>query len=292
MIKITIKLIFVSFVFLFNSCNSNKDEASLVSLKVVELWKTDNVFKTPECAIYDSINKSIYVSNINENPRQKDENGFISKISKDGKKVEIEWVKGLSSPKGMGLFNNILYVTDTDEIVAIDVNKAEIIKNIPFPKVGMLNDITIDKEGRIYTSDMDSNKIFTFFEDEIKLWKSEIEKPNGLLIDGNELLVASFNSGQLISYNIINQDSKIIGKGLGKADGIVKVGPGSFIVSDWNGELFFVKNVNSQSIFNGKISGVQTADLGIIEEENIVIVPTFSDNRLIAFKFYNEVDSK
>lgn len=269
--------------FLLIACSS-KNEDTKTKLEIVELWKTESVFKIPECAIYDELSKSVYVSNINENPRQKDGNGFISKISKDGKKVELEWVKGLSSPKGMGLFEGTLYVTDTDEIVAINIEKAEIVKNIPFENVGMLNDITIDNKGKIYTSDMDSNKIYTYYAEEIELWKSNVEKPNGLFIDGEHLIVASFTSGKLSSYNISNKESVHIGQGLGKADGIIKVDANHYVVSDWNGELFSVNNSKINSIFDGKPNNVQTADIGFISSDKIILVPTFKDNRLIAFK--------
>ncbi len=59
-------------------------------------------------------------------PLTKDGNGFLSKISPDGKMITAEWVKGFNAPKGLGLVGGTLYVADIDELVAVDIAKGEI----------------------------------------------------------------------------------------------------------------------------------------------------------------------
>src|SRR5690349_12706938 len=89
------------------------------------IWEAQG-FKNPESAVFDQANGAIYVSNINGNPMQKDSNGFISKLSPDGKVIAAEWVKGLNSPTGLALSNGKLYAADVDQIVEIDVSKGAV----------------------------------------------------------------------------------------------------------------------------------------------------------------------
>jgi DNA-binding beta-propeller fold protein YncE len=107
------KLFFLLFTLFF--CVSKNKIESKTTQKLELLWSTDSVFKTPESAVYDEKRAVIYVSNMNLNPRQKDGNGFISKVAKDGKIIQLEWISGMSSPKGLALYGNTLYTADIDE---------------------------------------------------------------------------------------------------------------------------------------------------------------------------------
>ncbi|MFI1771913.1 hypothetical protein [Thalassobellus citreus] len=92
--------VILSSIILFCSCKNNKKEKEInESIAVIKkdtapsiefLWETDSVFKTPESALYDETRQVIYVSNVNLNPRKKDENGFISKLDKNGNITELE----------------------------------------------------------------------------------------------------------------------------------------------------------------------------------------------------------
>src|SRR5687768_14246347 len=83
-------------------------------------WETETKLTTCESVIYDKERDVLYVSNIDGNPEAKDGNGFISKVSLDGKVTEEKWVKGIDAPKGLGLANGKLYVTDIDRVHEID----------------------------------------------------------------------------------------------------------------------------------------------------------------------------
>ena len=75
--------------------------------KLEKVWQTDSVMKVPESVLLDKENQVIYVANIDgTDPWAKDGQGSIGKITPDGKIISVEWVKGLNSPKGMGIFNS------------------------------------------------------------------------------------------------------------------------------------------------------------------------------------------
>ena len=49
-----------------------------------KVWETEKVLKIPESVLYDEIRNQIYVSNINGKPTEKDGNGFISLLDREG----------------------------------------------------------------------------------------------------------------------------------------------------------------------------------------------------------------
>lgn len=284
---------------LFSSCKKKAEkpitiEQQKVVAKKLEpkfemLWETDSVFKTPESCVFDADRNQIYVSNVNMNPRKKDNNGFISTIGQDSK-LNLKWVTGLSAPKGMGLYKDILYVTDIDALVEIDVNAGKIIKKHTVEGAVMLNDISVDpKDGTVYFSAMDTNKIYMLKDGKVKLWKENLNKPNGLLVDGDLLLVASFGDGTLKAYHKnTNEMVGLYASGLGKADGVVKLNFGNYMVSDWRGEIFLVEQGKTTSLYNSIEDKTQTADIGIIPGQDVVLIPTFFGNRVKAYRFIEE----
>ena len=59
---------------------------------------------------------------------------------------------------------------------------------------------------------------------------------------------------------------------------------GNYLVSNWAGEVFLVKNGKLTSLLSTKENNIQTADIGIIKDENTLLVPTFFNNKLVAYK--------
>lgn len=248
------------------------------------VWETDSIFKTTESCLYDAKRDVIYVSSVNHEPRTKDNNGFISTLSKEGKLVKLDWATGMSAPKGMGLFEDTLYVTDIDAIVEIDANTGKILNRYPLEGALMLNDLTVDTEGTVYFSAMDTNKIYTLKNGQIKLWKDNLNKPNGLLIEKDRLLVASLGEGTLKAYDLKTKEFIQLAEGLGKGDGVVQLTSDNYVVSDWRGEIFHIKEGVATSIYNTLDQNLQTADIGIIPNEDIILIPTFFGNGVKAYK--------
>src|SRR6266699_1242278 len=89
--------------------------------KLVKKWETDSVLKVPESVLYDAKGQLLYVSNIDgKDPGAKDGIGSVGKVGLDGKIIKVDWVTGLNSPKGLGMYGNMLYVADVDQVAVID----------------------------------------------------------------------------------------------------------------------------------------------------------------------------
>ncbi|WKN46148.1 gluconolaconase [Tunicatimonas pelagia] len=265
------------------------EEPSL-SVDFQEQWATDTVLRTPESVLYDEVTDMIFVANIGAfNKDSKDGDGFISVLAPDGIVDELNWVEGLNDPKGMGVFDGKLYVSDLDEVVEISIADAEILNKYPIEGATFLNDITINGQGQVYVSDSDNDKIHMIEGGQPMVWleDSTLQRPNGLLADGNQMLLASAGGGFLAPIDL---DSKQVQdtwlEGIPSADGIIKTPNGDYIVSTWQGEVHYVAAESGQTIklLDTKAEEINAADIGYIPQQNLLLVPTFRDHRVVAYK--------
>lgn len=292
MMNRSILLIFILSLIAFSCRTGNKkaeENASdqLKQFRITELWRTDTLLLTPESVIFDRSRDVIFVSNMNLEPRLKDGNGFISRLDKDGKILDLHWIDGLSSPKGLAILGDTLFAADVDEIVAMDINAVKIIKKISIPGGKMINDITSAPDGTLYISDTDANKIYHYSGGKVSDWLAEeLNGPNGLLFDGERMLIASQGSNDYASADMNTKGKIILTENINHADGIAFTGiPGYYFVSDWNGIIYMINPDYSKVPLLSTIDkGSNTADLAYDPELNMLLVPTFYKNCVVAYK--------
>jgi DNA-binding beta-propeller fold protein YncE len=278
--------------FILASCTNksgqqNTSGKAVTDYELKEIWKTDTVFKTPESVIYDETRDVIYVSNVNGNPSEKDLNGFISRMSTSGEITDLEWIKGLSGPKGMGIYGNLLYVTDITDLVIIDLDQAKIIESIPVAGAVFLNDISIDMTGLVYITDSRTGKIHTYKDGKMSEWVTGLTNPNGLYAEESRilLLTSAFNSVDPATGAVT-----MLTDSIGHGDGVEFTGiPGYYLVSDWTGEVFLVYPDHSKkSLLKTRDQKKNTADIGFIKEEMTLLVPTFFGNSVEAYELVSK----
>ena len=274
-------LLILGLVFLYSETTSDK-------YKLVKLWESKPIFQTPESVYYDTVRSVCYVSNIAGQPAIKDGNGFISKLNLDGTIESLKWITGLNAPKGITVLNNKLYVTDIDELVEIDIEIGIVLMRSRINGAKFLNDITVDKNGLLYFSDTSNNCIYTK-NNEVSIWLDDksVSKPNGIFAEDTYLVLG--NSRFLEACDLKGNKLKIIadyGKGI---DGIAADGKGNYFISDWSGNtsLVFPKGEILQLLDTSK-QNINAADLCYIIEKNILLIPTFFDNRVIAYKLIKD----
>ena len=270
-------------------------------VKLEKAWDSGAIFKLPESVIYDKKRDVLYVSNINEDGFKHSGNGFISKVSTDGTILDMNWVLGLDAPKGLTIANDKLYASDINKLVEIDIDKAKILNRYVAPAAVHLNDVAADEKGYVYVSDTltDSiyllNKIGLF---PLWLYSPALEAPNGLYIEGDNMIVASWgfrtdgiNSkvpGHLKIVSLINKSIKSLGNGspVGNLDGIEADAKGNYYVTDWvNGKLLLIKPNGDAEVLLDLSLGA--ADIEVILGKQLIIIPLMKDNKVVAYKINN-----
>ena len=127
--------------------------AHAASHRLVMKWETEAQLKIPESVLYDAGRKVLYVSNIDGEPWVNDGKGSIGKVGLDGRIIAVEWVTGLSAPKGLAMLGSRLYVADLTNLVVIDIEKGAIAARIAVPGSEGLNDVTLGSDDTVYVSD-------------------------------------------------------------------------------------------------------------------------------------------
>ncbi|WP_162426845.1 SMP-30/gluconolactonase/LRE family protein [Pontibacter pudoricolor] len=282
--RLILRYTFVLFIVAaLQSCGTLFTPKGPVELK--QVWASDNTLRTPESVLYDPERNMLYVSNINQSKDRKDGDGFISKLNPQGEIEELHWVTGLNNPKGMALHNNVLYVSDVDEVVTIAVQTGAILGRYKAEKSEALNDVTVDDEGNVYISDMEEKAIYQMRNGRITRWlDTKREKPNGLYIDGNRLVVAFMSSGEVRTLDTETKEFGDLTDKINNADGITKAGSDGYFVSNWDGEIYYVNMEGKKwKILDTKAKNVNAADITYSEETKLLYVPTFRDNRVVAY---------
>lgn len=274
---------------LFAQCSPQKTEDTTEEVVVEEvktptltkIWETDSTLTTNESVFYDGSTGKIYVSNIEGDAVEKDGKGSISIIDKEGNIVTQEWVSGLNAPKGMGIANGNLYVTDIDEVVEVNLESGKITNKYPVDGGQFLNDLAT-YDGKVYFTDMNTGKVHLLDGGEISTVTEGHESINGIAIGEDGMLYGLDKSGLTMMH--ADGTSMIMNKTVTGGDGLVILGDGNYIASRWAGEIYFVNEEGETLLLDTKSAESNTADIGFIPEDNILLVPTFLKNKVVAYK--------
>jgi DNA-binding beta-propeller fold protein YncE len=291
---------------LYNNNYQAHAQQQVEHTKTNKLWETTNDLKNPESVAYAPKQNVLFVSNVNGNPTQKDQNGFISKVSSsNGNIIELNWITGLNAPKGVAISNNNsrLYVSDITDLVEIDIDNGKI-KRLNAPGSAFLNDVVSDNQGNIYVSDTITNTIYKLDGNNNTsslhdwLQSPQLNGPNGLHVDNtkNKLIVASLGdlSKPGAGIEVVDLKSKTITT-LGKEGTTSPFGGLDGIESDTTDTHYYVTDnpagkvyiVNANGTGYGTLIDLHTqgaADLEFIPSQSTIIIPLMQDNKLVAYK--------
>ncbi len=252
-------------------------------------------FQTPESVLYDDQADVYLVSNINGTPFDKDDNGFIAKVSPppDAKLAEPAWIDGknekvtLNAPKGMAFLGEVLYVADIDVVRMFDRKTGEPKGEVKLKGATFLNDVAAGKDS-VYVSDTALDKEFKPGKSQgvwqikgnkgTQVAKGDLGGPNGLLVQGDDVWVVTFATGELFKLGKGGKKEAAEKLPKGQLDGIVAGADGTLYVTSWE----------SSSVFHGKPgswtegpTGLKSpADLAIDSKHNVLVVPLFQENRV------------
>jgi len=190
----------------------------------------------------------LYATNIGKamEPTAKDGDGFISKLSLDGKMITPSiTTEKLNAPKGTAIIKGVLYVADLDRIVGINLatgkKTAEI--SLASTHTTFANDLTVKDDHTLFVSLTDVGKIVEVNLKTGKLTETaDLKGANGICYDraGKRLYTCNFlfeniQGGEIgvISWQQGKPLYEKVGDIQGGFDGLEMIDGHTLLVSDW-----------------------------------------------------------
>lgn len=269
---------------------------------------------TPESVLYDAQSDTYLVSNINGAPLDKDNNGFITELSPDGKIINAKLVAGgqhgatLHAPKGTALKDGLLYVADIDTVRIFDRATGAPKGNVPLKGATFVNDVALGTDGLIYVSDSGlSPKFESTGSDAIWVIRpgkkptakvlikdKALHGPNGVVVEPardncgvrpgtDSIWVVTFGASELQHYTL---QGKPLGTTIelpsGGLDGLMAIGC-EFFVSSWGAKAVYRGNTKGE--WSIAVSDVEApADFGFDTKRRRLLVPRFQANTVEAWE--------
>jgi len=260
----------------------------------LEPWETGDGMDSPESAYV--LGDKLFVSQVGgASPVEKDGNGRISLLSLDGKVVNKNWITGLNAPKGLRSSGNSLWAADIDEIVEVDIAAGKVARKIKVEGAKFLNDVATSADGTVYVSDMALSRIYMVKDGKVSVFADgeELEYPNGLLVEGDQLVVAAWGKpeadfstkvpGRLFKIDLKTKKKTLITKEpTGNLDGVEVDGKGGYVVTDWRaGKVMHIAADGKVSLLKQFKQG--TADHAYLPETRTLILPHMLENKVAAY---------
>lgn len=284
--KVIMNLLLLS---LMLSCSSLEAVSPVLKSEVRNLAHCESV-------VFESSRNVFYVS------VQGDGNlgdGYISKVSYDGKIIKLKFISGLNDPKGIAIYKNSLFVSDVNKLVEADLDTGKVINEYLGEKSEFLNDVTIDDKGNVYVSDMFTSSIYKLDRETsvFTIWMKspKLENPNGLLVKGDYIYIAAWGHfidkkpldapmGRFMKVNLKTKHIKLITSDVvGNLDGLQEYDESSFIVSDWvSGKISIISEDGTiEEVLNVEKS---VGDIYYDRKSRSLVMPMNIQNRLLIYK--------
>jgi sugar lactone lactonase YvrE len=241
-----------------------------------KIWESNSVsIRNPESVLYDAKSNSLYVSSMGS--------GSVVHLDNNGNLIKKDLVTGLSSNKGSALFNGLFYTAETSAVAVIDVDKGTIVKRIPVEAAQMLNDLAMDATGVIYVSDTRAGKVYRIEGDKPTVYLENMPGANGLLSVNTDLYILTSTGFQKVDANkVVTKIADGFESGL---DGIVMIGENEFVISNYQGILYYVKaDGTKQLLLDTRANRIMANDISYNSQTKTLYVPSFSTSRIIAYR--------
>jgi len=247
-------------------------------------WEIRNRFRVPESVQYDTKRDVLYVSNYFNDGKE-----FISKISPKGEVLSMEWATGIYQPAGMTMSHDKLYVVGRMALVEIDPESGKVTNRYRFPEPGLPNDVAADDAGNLYVTDSRKSLIYKLENGSMTEWlkSPELTQANGLIFSEGRLIAGTSGDGCIKTIDPASKAiSTMVCLGEGAImDGIAYEGNGNYLISDFNGKIYRVNRSGEKKlVLNSTAPGMFCAAFEYIPGKHLLVVPTFTDNRVVAFE--------
>jgi sugar lactone lactonase YvrE len=255
--------------------------AQAVSLQ--PLWTLTGL-EDPESAAISADGQTFYVANVAGEGDAADGRGFISRVSRDGKMLQKEWVTGMDAPRGGIVAGNRLFVSDITKLVEIDIAVGTIVARYPAPGAKFLNDVAVLPDGTVVVSDSGTARIYALKNGVMTVWAEGplLAAVNGLSPEKDRLVIITMAS-RLLAMDYKTHAITVLATGIGDGDGLAALGGGRYLVSAWPGQLFEVApDGKLTTLIDSRNGGTYINDLILVGDT--LILPHMKPGSLEALK--------
>jgi hypothetical protein len=284
------------------ACGGGADQARTAAPDTADITVTG--FMTPESVLADSVADVYLVSNINGSPLDKDDNGFISRVTPDGQIENLKWIDGaspeitLNAPKGMAIRGDTLFVADIDCIRRFHRTTGAVAGEQCIRGATFLNDLAIGPDGSLYATDSgfkpgadgfapsgtDAVYRFPNHADSAggPLAKSpQLGAPKGIAVEPRRTVVVSFGSGEMYTLDEHGEKTDILPPdSTRQLDGVVFTGDGGMLFSSWgDSAVFRIAAGGATTRIVEHLAG--PADIGFDRKRGRVLIPVFMSNTVV-----------
>ena len=252
----------------------------------------------PESVLDDSAADAYLVSNINGNPSARDDNGFISRLTPDGRVTVLRWIAGgahgvtLNGPKGMGIKGDTLFVADVDAVRLFDRRTGAPLASVAIPGAVFLNDVAIGPDGTVYVTDTGLEPAGRVSAGADALWKlgpdhrpapvargADLGGPNGNIADAGGVTMVTLGSGEVLRFDLAGRRSALPKPPQGALDGVVKLADQSLLISSWDASAVY--RLSPDGRYTVAVAGTPSpADIGWDPVRHRLLIPLLTVNRV------------
>ena len=251
-------------------------------------------FQAPEAARWDPDQNIWFIANINGDPFGKDNNGFIARLTPEGKVDSLKFIAGgrggatLNAPKGMVITGDTLWVADIDAVRGFNRRTGAPTRSVAVTGAKFLNDIAVGPDGTLYITDSGLGPKFSHPGPDriyqirggkatVAFESKDLAAPNGITVMEGALLIAPFMGTSLVSWSPGEKTVRSIGTGPGQQDGIEVLSDNRLLVASWaDSSLFVVEDGETTRVAYPVPS---PADIGF-DGKSRIAVPLLMENRV------------
>ena len=263
-------------------------------------------FASPAAIAYDSKRDLYWVSNLNGDDGPG--NGFISRLEPTAERSTLNFIDArrqgitLLAPRGLAVFNDVLYVADAKAIRRFKATSGEPLGDIDIPGALFLSDVAVAVDGSLYVADVGSDPNDASVADtgddaiyqvspagqvSVVARRPNLGGPYSLLANETGLWVACTGSSELLLLVPSASGEPVADAGRlplpgASPRGLVGMPDGTFLISsDATGSVY---RGFRDGPFQPVITGLESpADLGYDSRRRRLLIPLLTGHSLAIF---------
>lgn len=272
-------------------------------------------FKVPETVIHDARNDVYLVSNVNGGLSAPDDNGFISRVSPEGKILDLKWIDGASGPevvlhgpKDMLLTEKHLIVADVGAVRYFDRETGKPVHAVGLADATLPNALALDGDGEtVYVSDTGGRtknapgaiyRINKEYPPKKIAEGLHLDRPNGIAWQEDGVVVAPFaaNARDLYRVKAGGKKETVATLPEPQIDGLLLLPDDSFVATSWKGRTIYrvypavyPAQGNGNGENNARVelvaAGVERpAQIGYDAKRDRLLVPSAMEGRVLVYE--------